>query len=143
MTAYEPPPTIVQELERKAVDVLERLMHRKDTARMSFRELVAAADAIHDITSGLVPDDTSDLFARIACKSGAPWGQVRIGRHAVRGDGTVCSAYWQADKPGYAVVYRMPGQKPVIKGREAEVDVRHIELETLFTKLRTTGYVEL
>jgi predicted nuclease with TOPRIM domain len=57
-------PTIVQELERKTLAELERVMWSLEKKKISVASAYAAVRALWEITSGLVPTETMNLIAQ-------------------------------------------------------------------------------
>lgn len=134
-------PTIKEELERKTVEVLERLVFRHETHRISKDHLSNAAKTIWNITSGLVGDEIAALCSATADMATVP---DRMKRHFV-GKGKVLTVTWLPEGTGYAIVKRDAaiGESPVVRAIKSEVGLREAELEKLFSVLAKSGYTEL
>jgi len=140
-TAFEPPPTTREELARKTVDFLVDEVHRAESNRLPKQVLAEVGRALWHITSGLVPEDVSELCSRTAAVGRA----TPMKRHFL-GKGFVRTVAWYADRPGYVIANltaldALPVGTPT--KRMTEVGEREAELETLFASLRKAGYVEL
>lgn len=136
------PPSVKDELERKTVDLLETLVHRAETHRMSQADLSLAAKTLWNVTSGLVSSEISRLCS--AAAETAP-ASARMKRHFV-GKGKVLSVVWLPDGAGYAVITTDAAQplvNRIVRPVKSEVGMREAELSSLFTALLNSGYVEI
>ncbi len=59
-------PTPIEEVDRKTVAELERVIHALHSARMTAVAAAAAVRALWNATSGVVPDETGKLIASAA-----------------------------------------------------------------------------
>lgn len=55
-------PTVEDELERKAMDELSRILHHYDTGRISYREMNLMLDTLWACVSGLTPEDWREMI---------------------------------------------------------------------------------
>jgi hypothetical protein len=144
------PPSVKDELERKTVDLLETLVHRSETHRMTKADLGLVAKALWNVTSGLVSSEVSQLCSATA---GAGTTGAAMKRHFI-GKGKVLTVIWLADGTGYIVNTRTvppaveTGVEPfksevVTRPVKSEPGLREPELTHLFTALVKSGYVEL
>lgn len=58
-------PTVVEELNRKTIEAMERLQWKFDTKQISGVELASALDALWDAGSGLIDKDIAALIAQM------------------------------------------------------------------------------
>jgi hypothetical protein len=58
-------PSLGAELGRKTAGVIERWMAQYEAGRLTFREFYLIVNALYDTTSGLAPQDISDMLATI------------------------------------------------------------------------------
>lgn len=134
-------PTTKEELERKSVEFLEVMVNRHDRGELTDRELGLVGHAVWSIACGLVDESVAELAAKVSDTRNT--GTLK--RHFA-GKGQLYSAIWNPVKPGYVLVKRdaiNPSTHSVVKASKAEVGEREQELHTLFSALRTGGYVEI
>lgn len=133
-----PPPTVVEELDRKAIDYLETMVHRAETNQLDHGQLGAMGRAIWSVLAGIASKGVTDLAATVAAAY-----RPALKRHFV-GKGYVRSVIWNQAGRGYLIVTRNAlGEKTGQTVRNTEIGIRESELETLFATLRKSGYLEI
>lgn len=143
MNPTDTPPTVAEELARKTVDLLTEHVHLNGSGRLSGPDLALVGSVLWSVTAGLVPDDVSDLCAKVAGEG----KNKPIKRHFIQ-HSTVRTVAWFSHRPGYVVITRHAETgydmaHADTRKCETEIDRRYAELETLFAALRKAGYVEL
>jgi hypothetical protein len=132
-------PSVKEELERKTVDLLEHHVGRVDSNRMSQDDLNMVAQALWNVTSGLVSQEVSDL-----CAAAANAAKPRKLTRSYVGKGGVMTVAWFPDTAGYVIFARnatsLVKTSKVVK---TEIGPREVELTALFETLTKSGYTQL
>lgn len=132
-------PTVREELERKTLDELVRLAHCVQEGHVLEGEYALAAQAIWNITSGLVPLETGELVAHAAGEFPPPVRNVVFFK-----DGDVYQFAWKSDKDNFGFIKRgLSFAKTEVKRIPVDRIDRKAHLEKLFAALTKAGWARL
>lgn len=130
-------PTLMEELDRKTLEELERIAHGWDTKRLLPTEVKASVQTLWQLVAGLVPKETMELIAQMPVPVTSA-----IHNHAVLGDGKTV-AY--VVRSGCELVIQLHGatmkviRKPAYENEEQAV----LGMLKIISGLRAKGFARL
>lgn len=137
-----PIPTQAQELERKTVEEIERLLRQCDAGHITKNNMAMAAHSIWNVTAGLVDADTSRLAEQAAME--LQFTNQVIRRRFLCPSGIVEVSY-HPEKPGYLVrsIDASTKEVKVLKASRLAPGDRDAELAKVINSLAPPKYLEL
>lgn len=133
------PPSLRDELARKAVDQLTLVMHRHSEGDVSSAEAAFVARSLWHATSGLVPEDVSQLLGQAADECEAAPRK----RHFYKGGQVVTIVWKQINPDAFIVQTRHAAGASTSTKRDCGVGGRADMQERFIAGLKHAGFIEL